>query len=124
MAETGEKIVACPPGGLLELNDEVTFEAKHFGIRQRLTSKIVEFDPPHSFTDQMVSGAFKSVRHEHKFRIEGESTRMTDVFEFEAPFGPLGWLAEVLFLRSYMRRLIFSRSEQLKAMAEANSAST
>lgn len=122
LANTGEKIVSCPPSGLLELGDEVTFEAKHLGIRQRLTAKIVQYERPVLFTDEMLSGAFKSLRHEHKFRIEGESTRMSDVVEFEAPFGPLGRLAERAFLGTYMRKLLIERGEQLKAMAEELSA--
>src|SRR5689334_8091018 len=66
-AGTRERIVAGKSAGLLELGDQVTFEAVHFGIRQRLSSRIIEYDRPHRFTDQMVSGAFKSLRHVHEF---------------------------------------------------------
>jgi ligand-binding SRPBCC domain-containing protein len=107
---------------MLKLDDQVTFEAKHLGIRRRLTAQIVQFEPPNLFTDKMLKGAFKSLNHEHHFRIEGESTRMTDVVELEAPFGVLGRLAEKLFLGAYMRRLLVERGEQLKTMAEANAA--
>jgi len=119
MAGTGERIITCPAGGMLELGDEVTFEAKHFGIRQRLTSKIVQYDRPVCFTDQMVRGAFKSLRHEHHFSTEGGLTRMTDLVEIEAPLGPLGRLAELLFLTSYMGKLIKERGAHLKGQAEA-----
>ena len=119
MAKSGEKIISSPPCGLLELGDEVTFEATHFGIRQRLTSKIVQYERPFIFIDQMQSGAFKSLRHEHRFKIEGEFTCMTDVLELEAPFPVLGWIAERLFLAAYMRKLLKERGEQLGAMAEA-----
>ena len=122
MAKSKERIVSCPPGGLLVLGDEVTFEAVHLGIKQRLTSRIVEYDRPNRFTDQMVKGAFKSLRHEHRFKIEGESTRMTDVVELEAPLGVLGRLAEAKFLGGYMRRVIAERGASLKAIAEAKAA--
>lgn len=118
MAKSGEKILAGPPSGFLELGDQVTFEAKHFGIRQRLTAKIVEYEWPNLFTDQMVSGAFKSLRHEHRFRIDGESTMMTDVLEFEAPFGFVGRGAEAI-LGPYMRRLLVGRGVELKRLAES-----
>ncbi len=56
-AKTREKIVSAHKSDLLELGDEVTFEATHLGIRQQLTSRIVEFDRPNRFVDQMVYAA-------------------------------------------------------------------
>ena len=44
---------------------------------------------------------------------------MRDVFEYSAPFGPLGWLAERLFLSAYMRRFLEKRNRELKAVAES-----
>ena len=118
MANTREQVLRCPESGLLELGDEVEFEAVHFGIRQRLTSKIVEYDRPKLFVDQMVTGAFKSLRHEHRFRIDGEFTVMTDVVELAAPFGLLGRLAEAAFLNRYMHKLLSERGAQLRTLAE------
>ncbi|MEA2554404.1 MAG: hypothetical protein QOJ65_2580 [Fimbriimonadaceae bacterium] len=119
LAHTAERVVAGKSTGQLELGDEVTFEARHFWVSQRLTSRIVEFNPPHSFTDQMVRGAFKSLRHSHAFEAAGSQTRMTDSIEMAAPLGPLGWLAERLFLGAYMRRLIERRAQELKKEAES-----
>ena len=39
MSRSGERAVAGVTNGLLSLNDQVTWEARHFGIRQRLTSR-------------------------------------------------------------------------------------
>jgi hypothetical protein len=44
---TGERAVGSRTSGLLDLGDIVTFEAVHFGIRQRLTARITECCPPH-----------------------------------------------------------------------------
>ena len=71
MQHTGEKAIAGRTSGLIELGESVTWEAKHFGIRQTLTSKITEFDRPNYFVDEQVSGAFKSFRHEHHFEQQG-----------------------------------------------------
>lgn len=121
MRRSRERIIQAPESGVLELGDEVTFEAIHFGIRQRLTSRIVEFDRPYSFTDQMQKGAFKSLRHRHEFKEEGAETRMTDTLELEAPLGPFGWIVERAFLGSYMKRLIEKRGLELKRLAETAS---
>jgi hypothetical protein len=46
---------------------------------------------------------------------------MRDRFEFIAPLGVLGWLAERLFLARYMRRFIEERNVILKRSAESDS---
>lgn len=113
---TGERIVSGPT--ILNLGDEITFEGKHFGVRQRLTARITEFERPRRFVDEMVKGAFKSVYHEHLFEENGQGTRMTDRLRFVAPLGPLGWLAERLFLAAYMRRLLERKNEAFKQTVE------
>lgn len=118
MAQTGETAIAGTSSGLIGLNESVTWRARHFGVWQSLTSKITEFNYPHSFTDEMVSGAFKSMRHEHHFVQLKNQTLMKDVFIFQAPFGILGGFAEVLFLKKYMQRLFNSRNMHIKQKAE------
>jgi ligand-binding SRPBCC domain-containing protein len=119
MKHTGEKAIAGRTSGLIELNETVTWEAKHFGVRQTLTSKITEFDYPNYFVDEQVSGAFKSFRHEHRFVQQPGRTLMTDIFSFESPLGILGRLANALFLKSYMKRLLQKRNEIIKQAAES-----
>jgi len=127
---TGERVVeivraeglaarpAQEEGMLLGLGDVVTFEARHLGIRQRLTSKIVSFDRPHEFVDEMQRGAFKSLRHIHRFELAEEGIRMIDILEFESPAWVLGRIADALVLGRYMERFIASRGRSLKRIAE------
>lgn len=117
-AKTNEKAIAGRTSGLCELNDEITWEATHFGIRQHLTSKITEFDFPHKFADKMLKGAFKSFYHEHFFEEKDGVTILTDVFRFEAPLGFLGRIAEKLFLTNYMTKFLKTRNEVIKEIAE------
>jgi ligand-binding SRPBCC domain-containing protein len=60
---TKEDAIAGKTSGLLELNESVTWRAKHFGIWLELESKITEFDSPNHFVDEMVKGNFKSFKH-------------------------------------------------------------
>jgi ligand-binding SRPBCC domain-containing protein len=119
MAHSNEKAIAGKTSGLIKLGEWVTWEAKHFGIKQQLTSKIIEFESNHRFVDEQVKGAFKSFRHEHLFisEVNGE-TLMIDVFEFESPFGVFGKLANALFLNRYMTNLLTTRNTFLKQKAE------
>lgn len=118
-AWTNEKVVECSTDSLLEEGDTVTFEARHFGITQRLTSKVTKCDRPRLFVDHMQKGAFKSLRHEHVFEEIPDGTRMTDRLVLEAPLGVLGWITERLFLATYMRRFIHKRNTELKRLAES-----
>ncbi|MGB4773186.1 MAG: hypothetical protein WBP58_17110 [Chitinophagaceae bacterium] len=67
----------------------------------------------------MVKGAFASFTHDHYFHRKGDKTLMEDVFTFSAPLGPLGLLAEWLFLEKYMQRLLIKRNAVIKELAES-----
>jgi ligand-binding SRPBCC domain-containing protein len=115
---TGEKAIAGRTSGLIEPGETVTWRAKHFGVWQNLTSKITEFQSPDYFTDEMVSGAFKSFRHEHLFFALNNQTVMKDIFTFESPLGWLGRLVNILVLGRYMERLLTERNRVIKIAAE------
>ena len=106
--------------GLLGLGERVTWRARHFGVRQTLTSEITEFDAPHAFQDTMVAGAFAWMQHDHFFReVGGGVTEMRDVFRYAAPLPVLGVLAERLVLDRYMRNLLRERNLVIKRVAES-----
>ena len=118
-AGTGERAVDGRTSGLIEQGETVTWEAKHLGVRQRLKVVITDFERPDHFADEMVFGAFKSMSHTHRFvEISETETEMIDVLDFRAPLGPLGRLAEWLFLTRYMRRFLIERNSVLKELAE------
>jgi ligand-binding SRPBCC domain-containing protein len=116
--QTDEEAIAGKTEGLMELGDEVTWRARHFGVRQTLSSRITAFEAPEYFRDSMVSGAFKRFDHDHFFHVQPDgSVLMEDVFNYAAPLGPLGWIAERLFLTAYMRRFLEERNKALVALA-------
>ena len=118
-AHTNETSIAGKTSGLIGLHESVTWRAKHFGIYQKLTSKVTEFNRPNFFVDEMVNGAFKSFRHEHHFLELKEGTLMTDIFAYESPFGILGRIANIVFLKKYMTELLEKRNSTIKAFAES-----
>jgi hypothetical protein len=118
LEHSNEKAIAGKTSGLIELNEWVTWEARHFGIKQHLTSKITEFEHPNYFVDEMVSGAFKSFKHEHIFQTENNKTVMIDRFQFVSPFGVFGKLINIFILKRYMTNLLTTRNTFLKEKAE------
>jgi ligand-binding SRPBCC domain-containing protein len=115
---TEERAVAGVTKGLIGMGEAVTWEARHFGVRQRLTVRITAFDRPRYFQDVMISGAFRRMVHDHEFAEHPMGTLMRDRFEFESPLGILGLIADRLFLTSYLRRFLVRRNQVLKQLAE------
>lgn len=116
--KTGEKAIAGRTSGLIEQGETVTWRAKHLGFYQTHTSEIINMEKPDQFTDIMLKGTFKSLRHQHVFRQEGENTVMTDIFEFESPLGIIGKLFNRFFLKNYMTGFLLERNKLIKATAE------
>lgn len=115
---TSEKAVAGTTHGKISLGETVTFEGKHFGIRQRLTVKITEFERPRFFTDEMIEGTFKKFKHKHEFVQKGFGTLMRDTLEWTSPFGFLGRIADTILLENHLRKFVSERNRMLKETAE------
>jgi ligand-binding SRPBCC domain-containing protein len=120
MAHTDETAIAGTTSGLIGLQETVTWKAKHLRKVRIFKSKITAMEPPLSFTDEMVEGDFKSLRHEHHFKRIDNGTLLIDIFTFETPYGGLGKLADRLFLTRYMRNLLELRNKSIKEYAESD----
>jgi ligand-binding SRPBCC domain-containing protein len=114
-----EKAIAGVTSGTMRLGEEVTWEARHFGIAWHMTSRITQHERPASFTDEMQHGPFGRWHHTHLFEHADESTIMRDEIDFASPFGPIGRIVDALLLKRYMMRLIQRRNAHLKRVAEA-----
>jgi ligand-binding SRPBCC domain-containing protein len=122
MADSGERVVGGVTSGRMTLGDTVTWQARHLGVRRRMTSLISAYEPPGYFVDEQVAGPFKRWHHAHHFEPDGAGgTVMRDIVDFAAPLGPLGFVAELLVLNRYMvRRIrIRIRNHNVKVAAEA-----
>jgi hypothetical protein len=120
---SGEQALAIGgvTSGLVELDQQVTWRAKHFGVWQNLTSKYTVMQPPTYFQATMVKGIFRSMRADHFFRtLSSGATEMKDLFRVAAPLPVLGPLAEMLFLRRYMLALLRERNTVIKRIAESS----
>jgi len=132
MTHTNERAVGGRTSGLIELGEEVTWRARHLGVTQHFTSKITAFDRPRHFRDEMQRGAFRSFVHDHFFEVDDRQsclsgqaglpvvhcTKMIDALEFSAPLGIFGRIAEKLFLRRYLTRLLTDRAKVIREFAE------
>ena len=117
-ASTDEKAVAGRKSGRIGLGESVTWEAVHFGIRQRLISKITAFERLHYFRDEQVKGEFRSFYHDHSFELQDTQVLMTDYFEYHSPLGILGRIFNSLVLTNYLTKLLLQRNQLIKEYAE------
>lgn len=120
-AQTAEKAVGGVTEGKIGLGQTVTFEGTHFGMRQRLTVKVVEFERPWLFVDEMTEGRFKSFRHVHEFIQSDGGTLMRDTLTWISPLGIIGRIVDKLLLKRHLRNLVGKRNLMLKGIAEGNS---
>ena len=120
LAGSGETATTSTGLRRLGLGDEVTFHARHLGVRWRLTSRVTAHDRPHRFVDEQVRGPFRALHHEHVFEALGAGrTRMTDRMGITAPAGPVGAVVARLLLAPYLRRLLRRRAAHIAHAAGA-----
>lgn len=118
--QTQERIIAGVKSGILTLGDTVTWQAKHFGLWQKLTVKITETSPPFYFVDEMLEGPFESMKHRHFFESTTTGTIMRDEFCFASPFGIAGRIFNALYLEKYMKCFLIERNQVIKEVAESD----
>lgn len=118
MSHTSEHAIAGRTTGFIGLGESVTWEARHFFIKMRMTVRISELKINEYFIDEIVKGPFKLLRHLHEFEAKGTKTTMTDEFIFRSPFGWLGKMVDKYLLTGYMQKLLIKRNEVIKAAAE------
>ena len=119
-SKTKEYIIKGRKKGLMELEETVTWRAKHFGIWQNLTSKITALEYPVYFCDEMIKGAFQNFKHEHIFEEKEKKTIMKDIFDFKSPFGQVGKVFNNIVLTNYMKKFLEERNRVIKEFAENN----
>ena len=115
-----EKIVDGVMSGFMNVNDTVTWKAKHLFKERRLKIKISQLQRPDFFTDEQVEGDFVSMKHEHYFKPIENGMIMIDQFHFETPYGFWGKIINGVYLEKYMTRLLSERNKVIKQTAESN----
>jgi ligand-binding SRPBCC domain-containing protein len=120
LQHTNERAIAGRADGLIDLNETVTWQARHLGMTRQMTVKINAFDRPTHFRDEQTDGPFKRFAHDHDFEDIGDGqTRMTDRIEFASPLGMIGRTVDCLYLKRYLERLIRRRSLAIKSFLES-----
>ena len=111
-SKTNEKAIEGRTSGLINKGETVTWKGKHFGIYLKHQSIISEMDFPTYFVDEQLKGHFKNFKHQHFFIKKENLTIMTDILEYETPFGFFGKLFNRLLLKNHLTKFIQNRNVQ------------
>jgi ligand-binding SRPBCC domain-containing protein len=105
--------ILTPPPIDLRRGTLLDYRLAWHGIPIRWRTKILEWNPPHSFVDLQLKGPYKLWHHTHTFRAEHGGTRVGDVVNYELPLGLFGSIAHVLKVRNDVERIFDYRREKI-----------
>jgi ligand-binding SRPBCC domain-containing protein len=115
---TNEEAIAGVTSGLININETVTWRAKHLFKTRQHSSVISAMEVPVQFVDEMVQGDFKSFRHEHHYKPVDNGTIMIDILDFESPYGAIGKFFNKIYLKKYLEKFLQKRNSVIKEYAE------
>ena len=119
--ELGMNAVSGKTKGLVAGGDVVRWEGWQLGLKHFHVSHISSFERPVFLQDTMLEGRFQSFQHDHHFReVPGKppSTLLEDELRFSLPFGALGRLVARTVMVPHIRKLMSSRFQRIKRIAE------
>ncbi len=119
--EIAARAVAGRRAGLSADGDTTVWSARFFGLRFAMHTRIEDYSPPSRFRDRMTRGLLRHFAHLYEFRpLPDGRCLMSDELQVEAPFGPLGLVAERLYLIRRMEYLVRQRLDRIKTVAEGD----
>jgi ligand-binding SRPBCC domain-containing protein len=98
------------PGSLID------YQIKLFGVPLRWQTRIEEFEAPSRFVDVQVRGPYKLWHHTHDFREVEGGTLMTDRVQYQLYLGPLGSLADMVWVRRTLERIFDHRRQTIERL--------
>ncbi len=80
------------------------------GLPIRWTSRITRFEPPHRFTYIQLRGPYAFWEHDHRYAETERVTTIRDEVRYALPLGPIGRVANRLFVRRELDHIFRQRS--------------
>jgi ligand-binding SRPBCC domain-containing protein len=89
------------------------YRIRWFGVPLRWRSFIPQYDEPHRFVDEQVSGPYAHWRHEHVFRETESGTEVRDLVEYSLPLWFIGSAVHALIVRRQLDEIFDYRERAL-----------
>lgn len=99
----------------------VVLRVKQFGFfTSTMQMEFVEFERPSLLSDRQIRGPFKSLFQRRTFtETTNGDTLLTDLFEYELPFGILGKAVQRLFVGKIVEKMFEFRQKTTKKLIES-----
>ncbi|MBU3679128.1 MAG: SRPBCC family protein [Candidatus Kapabacteria bacterium] len=102
------------------LGYEVTLKIRQFLVFvMRWKVKITAYQPPRLMVDEQIRGPFKFWKQTRLINEVNGVTELTDIVEYEAPFGILGRIANALLIRRQVEQMFTYRQATTKRLLES-----
>lgn len=85
-----------------------------FGIPMHWQTKICSVIEKKSFADKQLKGPYKLWHHTHTFEEQNGGVLMTDVINYQLPFGFIGNIAHSLFIKKKIENIFNYRRKVLE----------
>jgi len=85
-----------------------------FGIKMIWMTEITQVKDYEYFVDEQRIGPYSLWHHQHKIETINGGVSMTDIVTYQPPFGFLGALANLLFIRKQLRKIFYYRKTALE----------
>ena len=99
------------PGRRLREGDRIRYSIRVMGLPVSWTTRIVSWQEGEAFADLQEKGPYRYWLHTHTFRDVGGEVEMTDVVEYELPFGILGRLFGSLLVKRQLDAIFNHRGK-------------
>ena len=91
----------------------IDYRIRVAGVPLGWRTTIERWVPGRCFVDAQARGPYRSWWHEHHFEPHGDGTRMEDRVYYAPPLGPLGRLAQALFVAGQLRAVFGYRAQAI-----------
>ena len=92
----------------------IDYQLRVSGVPLRWRTVIERWQPGASFVDAQTRGPYRAWWHEHRFVARGDRTVMFDRVYYAPPLGPLGAIANRLFIGPTLRRIFGFRHQAIR----------
>ncbi|PTQ92889.1 ligand-binding SRPBCC domain-containing protein [Mucilaginibacter yixingensis] len=95
----------------------ITYKISPFlGVEMDWMTEITHVQDQQYFVDEQRFGPYALWHHQHHFEAIPGGTRMRDILNYAIPYGPIGRLANNLFVEKQIRQIFEFREEAIRKM--------
>jgi ligand-binding SRPBCC domain-containing protein len=98
----------------LRAGDRIRYRIRVGGLPLTWVTRITAWDENRRFADLQEKGPYANWHHTHEFEAVEGGVKMTDIVEYELPFGRLGALFGGWFVRRQLARIFDYRAKVIR----------